>query len=171
MKKHIITACLMAALIFTACAGNPLSQTNEDTPAEYTAEAATKRSTKSSSKKKKSVKLTMKIGDTPVKVKWNNNSSVKALKKLAKKKTLKIKMSMYGGFEQVGSIGKTLPSHDRDTTTEAGDIVLYSSDQIVVFYGSNTWAYTRLGHITDKTDEELAELLSNGDVTITISAR
>lgn len=26
-----------------------------------------------------------------------------------------------------------------------GDIVLYSRDKIVVFYGSNTWDYTRLG--------------------------
>ena len=54
-------------------------------------------------------------------------------------------------------------------TTEAGDIVLYSGNQIVVFYGSNSWAYTRLGHIVDKTAEEMAELLSGGDVTVTIS--
>ena len=78
-------------------------------------------------------------------------------------------MSMYGGFEQVGSIGTALPQNDVQTTTTAGDIVLYSGDQMVVFYGSNTWAYTRLGHITDKTQAELAELLSNGNVTVTLS--
>jgi hypothetical protein len=61
-----------------------------------------------------------------------------------------------------------LPSDDVQTTTQAGDIVLYSSNQVVVFYGSNSWAYTRLGHIVDKTTDELAELLGNGDVTITI---
>ena len=55
------------------------------------------------------------------------------------------------------------------TTTEAGDIVLYSGDQMVVFYGSNSWSYTRLGHITDKTPEELTRLLSNGDVTAVLS--
>ena len=48
-----------------------------------------------------------------------------------------------------------------------GDIVLYSGNQIVVFYGSNSWAYTRLGHI-DMTQEELTELLGNGDVEITL---
>ena len=48
-------------------------------------------------------------------------------------------------------------------------IKLYSGDQIVVFYGSNSWAYTRLGHITDKTNEELTQLLSNGNVTVTLS--
>ncbi len=48
-------------------------------------------------------------------------------------------------------------------------IVLYSGNQLVVFYGSNAWAYTRLGHITDKTPEGMRALLSNGDVTITLS--
>ncbi len=77
-------------------------------------------------------------------------------------------MSMYGGFEQVGSIGQSLPRNDVQTTTNAGDIVLYSGNQMVVFYGSNSWAYTRLGHIMDKNVAELKELLGNGDVTITI---
>ena len=75
---------------------------------------------------------------------------------------------MYGGFEQVGSIGSRLPSSDKQITTSSRDIVLYSSNQIVVFYGSNSWSYTKLGQITDKTDKELQELLGNGNVTITL---
>ena len=94
---------------------------------------------------------------------------VEALKELAKN-DLTIQMSMYGGFEQVGSIGQRLPSQDVQTNTSSGDIVLYSSSQLVVFYGSNSWAYTRLGRITDQSAEEMRELLSRGDVTITISA-
>lgn len=43
-------------------------------------------------------------------------------------------MSKYGGFEQVGFIGSTLPLVDARTTTNPGDIVLYSSNQIVIFY-------------------------------------
>ena len=112
--------------------------------------------------------LKMSIGDTPVQVDWEENESVEALKKLCADEPLTIKMSMYGGFEQVGSIGSKLPRNDKQTTTAAGDIVLYSGNQMVVFYGSNSWAYTRLGHITDKDAEEMAELLSNGDVTITV---
>ena len=80
-----------------------------------------------------------------------------------------IQMSMYGGFEQVGSIGQSLPRDDKQTTTSSGDIVLYSGNQMVVFYGSNSWSYTRLGHISDKDEAEMADLLSQGDVTITIS--
>ena len=116
-----------------------------------------------------SVDLQMTIGSTPVSVDWEDNEAVEALKDLCRNQPLTIQMSMYGGFEQVGSIGTALPQNDVQTTTTAGDIVLYSGDQMVVFYGSNTWAYTRLGHITDKTQAELAELLSNGNVTVTLS--
>lgn len=76
-------------------------------------------------------------------------------------------MSMYGGFEQVGSIGAKIEQDDVQMTTSAGDIVLYSGNQIVVFYGSNTWAYTKLGHI-HHSEEELTELLGKEDVTLTL---
>ena len=114
--------------------------------------------------------MEMMVGDMPVTVEWEENESVEALKELAAE-DLTIEMSMYGGFEQVGSIGQSLPRSDTQTTTASGDIVLYSGDQLVVFYGSNTWAYTRLGKIVDKTSEEMEELLGNGDVTITLSKR
>lgn len=77
-------------------------------------------------------------------------------------------MSMYGGFEQVGPIGQSIARDDEQISTVPGDIVLYSGDQIVVFYGSNSWAYTRLGKI-NMSEDELTELLGNGDVTITLS--
>lgn len=111
-------------------------------------------------------KMIMTIGDTQVPVTWEDNASVTELSALAQD-GLKIAMSMYGGFEQVGPIGQDITRDDRQTTTSAGDIVLYSGNQLVVFYGSNSWAYTRLGKI-DLLQEELTELLSNGDVTITI---
>ncbi len=112
--------------------------------------------------------MIMEIGDTLVQVAWEDNESVEALKELVSQEALSIQMSMYGGFEQVGSIGQNLPRDDKQTTTKAGDIVLYSGNQIVVFYGSNSWSYTRLGSISDKSEKELSELLGNGDVTITI---
>lgn len=108
------------------------------------------------------------IGENAVSVVWEDNDAVRALRKLVTEQPLTIEMSMYGGFEQVGSIGTSLPRNDVQTTTQAGDIVLYAGDQIVVFYGSNSWAYTRLGRVTDKTAGEMAELLSGGDVTVTV---
>jgi diketogulonate reductase-like aldo/keto reductase len=113
-------------------------------------------------------KMILLINETPIEVNWEDNEAVAALCEAVKENPLMIRMSMYGGFEQVGSLGMSLPQSDTRITTEVGDIVLYAGDQMVVFYGSNTWEYTRLGHITDKTQAELTELLSNGDVIITV---
>lgn len=50
-------------------------------------------------------------------------------------------------------------------TTYSGDIVLYSGDKIVVLYGSNSWAYIRLGKMNIQ-ESDVTELLSNGDITL-----
>lgn len=111
--------------------------------------------------------MMLRIDNTEISVQWEDNESVEALKDLIREAPLTINMSMYGGFEQVGSLGTSLPRNDVQTTTEAGDIVLYSGNQIVVFYGSNSWAYTRLGHV-ELSAAEMSDLLSHGDVTITL---
>lgn len=90
--------------------------------------------------------MVLKIGDTEVPVIWEDNSSVDDLRTLAENE-LSIEMSMYGGFEQVGPIGQSITSNDEQITTSPGDIVLYSGNQVVIFYGSNTWSYMKLGVI------------------------
>lgn len=79
-------------------------------------------------------------------------------------------MSKYGGFEQVGSIGSTLPSSDTRITTSPGDVVLYSANQIVIFYDSNIWSYTKSGHIS-LSKSELTDLLGNEYVVITLNLK
>ena len=115
------------------------------------------------------MKLILKIDDIEVDVIWADNDSVKALKNLAKN-GLTINMSKYGGFEQVGAIGSTLPSVDTRITTSPGDIVLYSANQIVIFYDSNTWSYTKLGHI-NLFKSELVDLLGDEDVVIFLGVK
>jgi hypothetical protein len=112
--------------------------------------------------------LCLKIGEEVLEVRWEDNESVEFLKEAVKDEPLTVELSMYGGFEQVGSLGMSVPRNDSDTVTQSGDIVLYSGNQIVVFYGSNSWAYTRLGHIENKSQSELRDLLGNGDVTLTL---
>lgn len=104
------------------------------------------------------------IGETEVPVTWENNASVEELKELS---PVTIQMSMYGGFEQVGPIGQSIVRNDVQTETSYGDIVLYSGNQIVIFYGSNSWAYTRLGHV-DLSQQEMREMLGSRDVAITL---
>ena len=114
--------------------------------------------------------LKIAIDGVNIPVEWEDNESVNALKKLA---PLTVEMSAYGGFEQVGSLGsraKTLPRNDTPISTRPGDIVLYSGNQIVIFHGSNSWSYTRLGKITGKSQSELSEILDKSGVTLTISA-
>ena len=114
----------------------------------------------------KTTGMILTINETEVPVTWEDNPSVQELEGLL---PLTVSMSMYGGFEQVGPIGQRIASSDVQTDTDPGDIVLYASSQIVIFYGSNSWAYTRLGHI-DMQREELEELLGKGNVSITLSA-
>lgn len=113
--------------------------------------------------------LALYINGSRVEVDWEDNEAVAVLKEKVSEGAIEIDMSMYGGFEQVGPFGFSLPRNDTRITTEPGDIVLYSGDQIVMFYGSNTWAYTKLGHITDKDAADLKELLGNGNVVLAIS--
>ena len=78
----------------------------------------------------------------------------------------------YGGFEKVGSLGRSLPTSDVRLTTTVGDIMLYSGNQAVIFYGSNTWEYTPLGRIENISAEELKTFLGagQGNKSITFSA-
>lgn len=162
----LIAFCMTIMFCMSACSGNTISSgDNQDAVTEI----STSENVERESSEERDSTMIMKIGDTKVNVEWEDNQAVEALRDMAKDGNVTIQMSMYGGFEQVGSIGQSLPRDDKQTTTSSGDIVLYSGNQMVVFYGSNSWSYTRLGHISDKDEAEMADLLSNGDVTITIS--
>lgn len=95
------------------------------------------------------------------------NTAVDAFVELMKTAPIVINMSDYSGFEKVGSLGISLPTSNSNITAQEGDIILYSGNQSVLFYGSNSWSYTRLGRIDYLSDWE--EALGIGDVTVTFS--
>ena len=114
--------------------------------------------------------IELKIGNMVVDVNWLDNDSVKALKKLAKD-GLTIELHQYGDFEQTGLLGFTLVSNDTEMNVGPGDIVLYNSNQICLYYDNNNWSFTKLGHI-NLSKTELRELLAEEDtVTITIGLK
>ena len=108
------------------------------------------------------------INGTEIPVTWENNAAVDELLEETKSKDIVVDMSMYGGWEQVGSLGKSYTRNDTQITAQNGDIMLYNGNQIVVFYGENSWSYTRLGKM-DLSENEVVNLLSNGSITLTIS--
>lgn len=111
--------------------------------------------------------MSVQVGDVVFSAILEENEAVSALVEMMRESPVVIQMSDYSGFEKVGPLGVSLPASNSQTTTQAGDIVLYNGNQIVIFYDSNSWSYTRLGHIDDLTGWE--EALGRGDVTVIFS--
>ena len=107
------------------------------------------------------------VGNRTFRATLESNEAAKAFAEMMQNEPVILQMHDYAGFEKVGSLGRALPASDAQTTTQAGDIVLYNGNQIVLFYGSNSWRYTRLGRIDDLAGWE--EALGSGDVTATFS--
>ena len=113
------------------------------------------------------MQMNVQVGGSNFTATLEENEAVDALVDMMEQGPVTIQMSDYSGFEKVGPLGTSIPASNQQTTTQAGDIVLYQGNQIVMFYGSNSWSYTRLGHIDDLTGWE--EALGSGDVTVTFS--
>lgn len=109
------------------------------------------------------MKMNVQIGDYDFTATLESNAAVDELVNMMKEGPVTINMDDYSGFEKVGSLGRSLTTSNSQTTTTAGDIVLYNGSNIVMFYGSNSWSYTRIGKIDDLTDWEKA--LGKGSIT------
>lgn len=109
------------------------------------------------------------VGNTTMTMTLADNASAEAFRELASSGPFTVETSNYGGFEQVGSLEKSLPVDDEQIMAEPGDVMLYQGNSVTIFYGTNSWSYTRLGKIADMNQEELLEVFGNGDVTVTFS--
>ena len=72
-------------------------------------------------------------------------------------------------FEIWGSLGKSLTTKNEQMTALPGDIVLYNGSNICIFYESNSWSYTRLGHIDGLSESELRTFLKAGENNISVT--
>lgn len=98
-----------------------------------------------------------------------DNDATKALVEKLAEGPVAITMSNYGGFEKVGALPWSLPTSDSRITTVPGDIMLYTGNNMVIFYGENTWAYTPLGVLETTDPEEIRNFVGNGNKQVTIS--
>ncbi|UTH15766.1 cyclophilin-like fold protein [Macrococcus epidermidis] len=108
------------------------------------------------------------IGDEEVVVNWEKNLTTKAINEEVQQNDLVILMSKYGGFEQVGELGRSYIVQDKQMTTKTGDIVIYNGDKIVLFYGPNSWRYTKLGEI-NLPQKEIIDKLSQSNLKIRLT--
>lgn len=109
------------------------------------------------------------VNDTTFTATLADNSSAQALVELLRNGPLTIQMSDYANMEKVGPIGTTLPSNNEQITTGPGDIILYQSNNLVIYYDTNSWNFTRIGKIEGVTREELLAAFGRGSVTVTLS--
>ena len=114
-------------------------------------------------KEQTAMKMNVQIGGQTFTATMEDNQAAKELADMMKAGPVTLQMDDFSGFEKVGSLGRSLTASNKQTTTTAGDIVLYNSSNIVMFYGSNSWSYTRLGKIDDLTG--WTDALGHGSVT------
>lgn len=111
--------------------------------------------------------MTVNVNGVDFTASLESNSAATALVEMMEGGPVTVSLSDYAGFEKVGPLGSELPTQDAPITTEPGDVVLYQGNQIVIFYGTNSWSYTPLAHVIDLTGWE--DALGTGDVAVTLS--
>lgn len=108
--------------------------------------------------------LKIEIGNAVLYAQFADTKAAEELKNNLENGSITISVSNYGGWEKVGDLPWSLPRADVQTTAVPGDIMLYNGSSIVLFYGNNSWAYTKLGTIID-ADEEIFRAALSGDET------
>ena len=110
--------------------------------------------------------LVMEINGKQFSPNLENNSSADAFFEKLESGMLEVSLHDYGNFEKVGPLPWELPTNDEQITTKPGDIILYQGNQICIYYGENTWNFTKLASIYSVTRDELLEAFGDGDVTV-----
>lgn len=158
---------LLAVLGLSAC-GNGSSPADSAPPPSQSViseQESSQSQDNSSSQEEPMLKIT--VGDQELLATFADNSSAEEFQDLLAQGPVTISMDDYGGFEKVGSLGTTLTRNDTRITTQPGDVILYQGNQITIYYGTNTWNFTRLAKINDSTD--LQAKLGTGTVQVTFS--
>ena len=115
------------------------------------------------------IKITISGKTLPVKI--EDNAATKALVAALREASITYEADDYGGFEKVGALGRSLPTSNAQISTQPGDVILYSGNQIVLFYGTNSWSYTRIGKMEYGTLDDLKAFLKagQGKISVTLS--
>ena len=98
-----------------------------------------------------------------------DNTATKELIAKLQQAPITVMLNSSGGFEIWGALGFSLPTSNEQVNAQPGDIVLYNGSNICMFYGSNSWSYTRLGKIDGLSESELRTFLKAGESNISVT--
>lgn len=116
--------------------------------------------------------ITITCGDKSLEITLADTVSADAFVKRLTQSDVTVSMSEYGGFEMVGGLSFTLEREDEHMRTNTGDVVLYGGNNIVIFYDSNSWAYTKIGSIKNVSRRELLDFFgATEDVDVIFSLK
>ena len=185
MKKLVALAALVAMLLLVGCAQGQASPSVDvssksatstsasSTSAESTDAADVMSMTAAANDSTESVKaaesFVISANGKQFEVQLADTNAARALAEHLQTEPVTVDLHPYGGFEQVGPLPWALPESDEQITTSPGDVMLYQGNQITIFTGSNSWAYTPLGNIEGATSDTLREVLGDDTVEITLS--
>lgn len=114
-------------------------------------------------------KMYITIGGRTASVTLADNSATQALVEKLQQAPVTVTLNSSGGFEIWGPLGFSLPTSNERINAQPGDVILYSGDNICIFYGTNSWTYTRLGKIDNMTASELTTFLKAGENNISVT--
>ena len=92
-------------------------------------------------------------------------------RELSARLPLRLDMTELNGNEKYANLDRPLPSSPgKVRRIEAGDVMLWGDDCLVVFYKSfdTPYSYTRIGHVDDAP--ALANAVGGGNVTVDLQA-
>ena len=158
---------LLAAVSLCACGGGKTPADSDAPQAAITEETASSQEEPAAESSQEEPALKISVGDYELSATFEDNSSAGEFRDLLAQGPLTIEMEDYGGFEKVGPLGTSLTRNDTQITTEPGDVILYQGNQITIYYGTNSWSFTRLARIDDPAG--LQEKLGDGTVSVTFS--
>ena len=156
MKLIVILISIVILLMSSAC-GDPASRGSGTSTSDV--------------REVSQMEITIDVNGNKLTAALADSTAAKELAEKLKAGSVTVTLNEYGGFEKVGDLPWSLTKSDKQVSTEPGDIMLYQGDQMTIFYNSNSWSYTKLGHIENTTQEELESLFGEGDITVTLSLK
>ena len=159
-KQNTDTQSLIETETYSALSETEQAESDSESP---------KQESETGKREDEPMEIQITVGDTILTATPENNPSAEAFLALLQEQPIMVEMSDYAGMEKVGSLGTNLTTSDSRISVGAGDVILYQGNQITIYYGTNSWNFTKLAHIDGATKENLLEILGTGDVEVIFS--